>query len=104
MDKANTIEMKRKSNQTPEVEEREKVGDVERLPSIDYSRPPVEERKYPDTLHLTFATVALMVAVFLVALDVNILGIYTSLAFSDLVLTIPKQLLRQRSRRNSTVW
>lgn len=79
MDGANSIEMKakRKSGQAPEVEEREKVGDVERLPSIDYTRPAVEERKYPDTLHLTLATIALMVAVFLVALDVNILATAT---------------------------
>lgn len=79
MDRADTIEMKakRKTNHTPEVEERERVGDVERLPSIDFTRPPVEEREYPDSLHLMLGTIALMVAVFLIALDVNILATAT---------------------------
>ncbi|KAH7132183.1 MFS multidrug transporter-like protein [Dendryphion nanum] len=84
MDGADAIEMKAKAkkakaktNDAPEIQKLEKVGDVERLPSTEFTRPVDDEKKYPDTLHLILATIALMVAVFLVALDVNILATAT---------------------------
>ncbi|KAF2262954.1 MFS general substrate transporter [Lojkania enalia] len=58
----------------------EKVSDAERATESPVSESPVqatEEQVYPDTFHLALATLALMVAVFLVALDVHILATAT---------------------------
>ena len=80
----------------------EKIGDVEFLPDPP-PRPPVTEEQYPDALHLAFATLALIVAVLLVALDTHILGTLNAEILKKQRLTLSKQLRPQRSRPSSTV-
>ncbi|KAF2475209.1 MFS multidrug transporter-like protein [Lindgomyces ingoldianus] len=68
----------RKSGTIPEVEELEKVEVVETPPEPSALSGESDLKEiYPDTLHFALATVALMVAVFLVALDVHILATAT---------------------------
>lgn len=77
MDGADAIELgsKRKTIETPEIEELEKVSDVEQAQETP-AESSITKTQYPDPTHLAFATLALMVAVFLVALDVHILGTF----------------------------
>jgi hypothetical protein len=59
----------------PELADSDKLSDDDQTPATPPSgdvAPP--EPAYPDSLHLAIATLALMLAIFLAALDVHILG------------------------------
>jgi hypothetical protein len=87
-----TIEMEShgKEQRAPEVEELEKISDGEPVTESTPTEPTdsEDEQKYPSSTNLALATLALMVAVFLIALDVHILGASVLLVYSCFQLNV----------------